>query len=159
MRPAVETIQEGNWQLNKQRYSPALIFCISAIELLFKATLLRPVLYGLINNEGLAEIMVTHILQKTGIRGYKKLLRQLFDNLAKIELDKISSEGIQKNLFEECHDLQVIRNDILHKGIFCDKDKAEMSQCVAVAVYENIVRPLLFEIGLTVGESGIIAER
>ena len=86
MRPAVEAIQEGKWQLEKKRYPPALVFHVTAIELLFKATLLRPVLYGLIHNEGLAEIMTNSILSQTGVQRYEDLLAQLFDNLASINV-------------------------------------------------------------------------
>ena len=46
MRPAVDAIQEGNWQLEQKKYSSSLVFYVTAIELLLKATLLRPVLYG-----------------------------------------------------------------------------------------------------------------
>jgi hypothetical protein len=158
MRPAVEAIQEGKWQLEKERYSPTLVFYVSAIELLLKATLLRPVLYGLIHNEGLAEIMVTHILGKTGIQGYRKLLKQLFDNLTEIDLNEISREGAQKKLLEECQDLQTIRNDIIHKGAPCTKADAEAGSLVAEAVFNKIVKPLIFSIGLYVEDEGEIAE-
>ena len=159
MRPAVDAIQEGKWQLGKERYSPALVFYVSAIELLLKATLLRPVLYGLIHNEGLAEIMVTHILGKTGIQGYRKLLKQLFDNLTEIDLNEISREVTQKKLLEECQELQVIRNNIIHKGALCTKVDAEKGSLAALAVFEKIVRPLLFSIGLSVEDKGEIVER
>ena len=76
MRPAVDAIQEGNWQLDQERFSPALVFYVTAIELLLKATLLRPVLYGLIHNEGIAEIMIKHILGQTGVERYENLLAQ-----------------------------------------------------------------------------------
>ena len=102
MRPAVDAIQEGNWLLDNGRYSAALIFYVSAIELLLKATLLRFVLYGLIHNEALAEIMIKHILGQTGIERYEKLLAKLFDNLASIDVRKISRGGADEMLFVEC---------------------------------------------------------
>ncbi len=159
MRPAVEAIQEGNWQLKQKRYSPALVFYVTAIELLFKATLLRPVLYGLIHNEGLAEIMTNSILSQTGFERYENLLAQLFDNLANIDVKKITREGMRDTLFVECRNLQKIRNNIIHKGDFYTETDAEKGNLVSVAVFEKIVKPLLFSIGLCVEDKGQIVER
>jgi len=156
MRPAVDAIQEGNWQLEQKRYSPALVFYVTAIELLLKATLLRPVLYGLIHNEGLAEIMIKHILGQTSVERYENLLAQLFDNLANIDVRQISREGAQAKLFVECRELQKIRNNIIHQGVFCTETEAEKGKLVSVAVFEKIVRPMLFSIGLTVIKEGKI---
>lgn len=156
MRPAVNATQEGNWQLEQKRYSPALVFYVTAIELLLKGTLLRPVLYGLIHNEGLAEIMTKHILGQTGFERYEKLLAELFDNLANIDVRQISREGGQAKLFVECRDLQKIRNNIIHQGAFCTETEAEKSKLVSVAVFEKIVHPMLLSIGLTVIKEGKI---
>jgi len=156
MRPAVDAIQEGNWQLEQKRYSPALVFYVTAIELLLKATLLRPVLYGLIHNEGLAEIMIKHILGQTGVERYEMLLAQLFDKLANIDVKQIYREGAQSKLFVECRELQKIRNTIIHQGVFCTENDAKKGNLVAVAVFEQIVQPMLSSIGLTVIEKGKI---
>ncbi|WP_169709472.1 hypothetical protein [Deferrisoma camini] len=151
-------IQEGNWQLEQKRYSPALVFYVTAIELLLKATLLRPVLYGLIHNEGLAEIMIKHILGQTGVERYENLLAQLFDNLADIDVKKISREGTKTKLFVECRELQKVRNNVIHQGQSCTDKDAEKGKLVSIAVFEQIVRPMLYSLGLTVIEKGRIVE-
>ena len=158
MRPAVDAIQEGNWQLKEGRYTPALVFYVTAIELLLKATLLRPVLYGLIHNEALAEIMIKHILGQTGIERYENLLAQLFSNLAGIDIKQIKREGVQTKLFVECRELQTIRNNIIHRGASCQEADAKKGNLVSVAIFEKVVRPMLFSIGLTVIEKGKIVE-
>ena len=158
MRPAVDATQEGDWQLEQKRYSPALVFYVTAIELLLKATLLRPVLYGLIHNEGLAEIMTNYLLSQTGVERYENLLAQLFNHLANIDVKQITREGARDTLFVECRKLQKIRNNIIHKGDFCTETDAEKGKLVSVAVFEEIARPLLFSIGLTVVDNGRIVE-
>ncbi len=115
-------------------------------------------LYGLIHNEGLAEIMTKHILGQTGFERYEKLLAELFDNLANIDVRQISREGGQAKLVVECRDLQKIRNNIIHQGAFCTETEAEKGKLVSVAVFEEIARPLLFSIGLTVVDNGRIVE-
>ena len=158
MRPAVNAIQEGNWQLENTKYSSSLIFYVTAIELLLKATLLRPVLYGLIHNEGLAEIMVKHILGQTGVARYENLLAQLFNNLTGIEVKEITRENENKKLLVECKELQTIRNNIIHQGVSCTKKDAAKGKLVSISVYEKIVQPMLHSIGLNAIEKGDIVE-
>lgn len=158
MRPAVDAIQEGNWQLKHEHYPSALVFYVTSIELLLKATLLRPVLYGLIHNEGLSEIMINNILGQTGIVRYEKLLSQLFENIADIKLDEITREDTQVKLFSECKQLQKIRNNIIHQGAVCTKHEAEKGKLVSAAVFEKIVQPMLHSIGLNVIEKGEITD-
>lgn len=119
MGPAVDAIQEGNWLLEKKRFPATLVFYVTAIELLLKATLLRPVLYGLIHNENLAEIMIKYILGQTDVERYEHLLAQLFDNLANINVKKICREGSDTKLFIECREFQKVRNSVIHQGASC----------------------------------------
>lgn len=158
MRPAVDAIQEGNWLLDHERYSPSVVFYVSAIEMLLKATILRPVLYGLIHNESLAEIMINHMLGQTGVQRYENLLAQLFDQLCDIDVTKVSREDTRAKLFVECRELQKVRNNITHKGVFCGKAGAEKAHLVTVALFEKIVQPMLESIGLTVIKNGDIVE-
>jgi len=156
MRPAVDAIQEGKWQQSNQRHSAALIFHVSAIELLLKATLLKPVIYGLVHNEALAEVVVQHTLGQTGFDRYKRLLAELFRTLAKVDLDAIKREGQSKKLLEECNALHSARNKVIHQGARSTPEEAETAGLVAVAVFDMIVRPMLYSLGLTVIEKGAI---
>src|SRR5689334_2194881 len=62
MRPAVESIQEGRRLQANGHSSAAIVFFVTAIELLLKATLLKPVVHGLVHSEGLAEVIVAQAL-------------------------------------------------------------------------------------------------
>ncbi len=158
MRPAVLAIKEANWQLEQERFSAALIHYVTAIEILLKATLLRPVLIGLIHNENLAEIMVKHILGQTGIVRYKDLISKLFNKLTGINFTELKLEESRKTLFAECEELQIIRNKIIHQGTTCLMTEAVQGKRVSEAVYQKIVFPMLNTIGLTVIENGVITE-
>jgi hypothetical protein len=86
------------------------------------------------------------------------LLAQLFDNIANIDVKQISRENVQTKLFVECRELQKRRNNIIHQGANCTETEAKQGKLVSVAVFEKIVRPMLFSIGLTVIEKGKIVE-
>ena len=156
MRPAVDAIQEGKWQQGNNRHSAALIFHVSAIELLLKATLLKPVIYGLVHNEALAEVVVRHTLSQTGFDRYEALLAELFRTLAKVDLNEVRREGQSKRLLEECKALQAARNKVVHQGACSTAEEADTARLVAVAVFEMIVQPMLISLGLTVRERGEI---
>lgn len=155
MRPAVDALQEGKRLNEGKHYAAALVFFASAIELLLKATLLKPVVYGLIHREGLASIVVEHLFSGTGFDRYKKLLAQLFSELTGLELASIKREGATKNLFEECTELQTQRSHILHQGVSCSSAQADIGLNVAVAVYDLIVVEVIGALDLVVRKEGI----
>ncbi|MDR3453465.1 MAG: hypothetical protein P4L96_11795 [Rhodoferax sp.] len=160
MRPAVDAVQETRALLVAKRYAPALVFAASSAELLLKETLLRPVVYGLFHNEALAEIVVDQLFQrKTAIETYEKLLARLFETLTKIKLGDIQREGAAKTLMEEAKALQGHRNRILHRGVACTPEEAETANSVAVAIYDQIARPMLGALNLIVGERGVFEPR
>jgi len=157
MRPAIDTIQEAKALLAIGRHSPGLVFSASAIELLLKATLLRPVVYGLVHNEALAEIIVQRVIgRQTDIERYEGLLAGLFHTLASIDLKSIRRDGVTSSLLQEAKQFQSLRDRILHQGSHCSPQDAETAYTVAVAVYDKIVAPMLFALGLKVEEKGVI---
>lgn len=157
MRPAVEAVQEAKALLAASRYSPALVFSASAFELLLKATLLRPVVYGLVHHDALAELLVQRVVgRQTDIGRYEGLLSRLFDSLAGIDLSAISREGATTTLMKEAKEFQSLRDQILHQGAHCSPPEAENAFLVAVAIYEKIVVPMVGALQLKVGEKGVI---
>jgi hypothetical protein len=159
MRPAVDSIQEGKNLQENGHHSAALVFFVTAIEILLKATLLKPVVYGLIHNESLSEIIVKNTLGQAGFSRYEALLSKVFIEFSEIELSSVVRKGANKNLLEECKDTQELRNKIIHQGLLCSAENADHGRLVAVAVYELIVMPVLQSIGLWVGEGGIIINK
>jgi len=156
MCPALDAIQEGKRLQGNGHHSAALVFFVSAIEILLKATLLRPILYGLIHNESLAEIFVQQTLNGIGFKRYKNLIAGLYQTLTYNDLGSVFREGAKKDVLSECCDCQDIRNGIVHCGDKCNSKQAENCGTIAAAVVEDIVRPVLNAIGLGVNEKGEI---
>ena len=156
MRPAVEAIQEGKRLQSNGHNAAALVFFVTAIEVLLKATLLRPVLYGLIHNEAVAEIFVQEAIKQTGFDRYEKLIANLFEELAGDQLNEVTRQHAERPILSECKQLQKIRNGIVHRGDKCETTDAERARLVAIAVFERVVRPVLYRIGLDVVEKGQI---
>ena len=157
VRPAVDAVQEAKTLLAMERFAPALVFSASAFELLLKATLLRPVVYGLVHHEALAELLVQRVVgRQTDIGRYEGLLARLFEELAAINLTSICREGVTTPLMKEAKELQGLRDRILHQGAPCSREEAERAFSVAVGIFEKIVVPMVGALKLRVGEKGVI---
>ncbi|TAM18740.1 MAG: hypothetical protein EPN65_05810 [Pandoraea sp.] len=159
MRPAVDALQEAKSLKANGHHSAAVVFCTTTIELLLKATLLQPIVYGLVHNDGLADIIVKHAVGQTGFDRYRNLLSRLFRELADLDISNVSRDGVSVALIDESRRVQDLRNDIIHKGHACDAAAAENAFDVAVAVFDKIVVDVLWSIGLAVGEKGRIERR
>ena len=154
MRPAVDAIQEGK-RLNKAgHYSAALVFFVTAIEVLLKATVLKPVVHGLVHSAALADVIVEQALGQSGFVRYTKLLSKLYTEFAVLDINLITREGAEQNLLTECTTLQGVRNKIIHQGASCASEQAALGLEVADAVCQRIVFPVLEALGLSVVEQG-----
>jgi len=159
MRPAVDALQEAKRLKANGHHSAAIVFCATTIELFLKATLLQPIVYGLVHNDGLADIIVKHAVGQTGFDRYRNLLSRLFQELANLDIANVSRDGVSVALIDESRRVQDLRNDIIHKGHRCDAAAAENAFDVAIAVFDKIVVDVLWSIGLAVGEKGRVERR
>ncbi len=159
MRAAVDSLQEGKRLQANGHFSAAVVFFTTAIELLLKATVLQPIVHGLVHSAGLADVIVKHAVGQTGFERYRSLLSRLFQELANLDLATIARSGVHTPLIDECQKVQELRNGIIHRGLSCEPAAADHSLDVAVAVFDKIVVPMLWCLGLAVGEKGRIGRR
>lgn len=118
--------------------------------------LLKPVVYGLVHHEALADIIVQHALGQAGFDRYEGLLANLILTFTNMNLKEICRKDSPTKLLTECTQLQKLRNQIIHQGAHCNETDAEKAHHISVAVYELIVRPMLYALKLTVEEKGVI---
>lgn len=156
MRPAVEALHEARRLQGHAHFAATVVFCATAIELFLKATLLKPVVHGLVHNIGLADIIVQHAVGQAGFDRYLGLLSQLFRELADLDLATVRRDGANDALITESKAVQEQRNRIIHQGSPSDAEYAAQALAVAIAVYELIVCPMLGALELTVIEKGEI---
>ena len=146
-------------KLEKNHPLASYVFATSAIELFLKSSLLKPVVYGLVHNESLSEIIVETAFSSSGFERYKKLLSGLFSELVGIDIKKIKSVGSDRVLLQEASDVQAKRNKIIHQGIVVDGSDAKFAIGVAYGVLHKIINPLLLSIGLWMDKNGTVLER
>ncbi|SFM65192.1 hypothetical protein [Rugamonas rubra] len=157
MLPAMGMLKEGRELLELRRFTASVVFSAGSYELMLKATLLRPVVHGLVHNEGLAQVLVDHMLgTQTAIGRYKELLSKLFLSIAGVQLATVSRAGVKANILAEVIANQTLRNRILHGGGTCTRPHAEEAREVGLAVFQLILSPVLVGLGLGLDPTGRI---
>ena len=154
MRPAVDALLEAQRLYKNGHYAATVLFSASCIEILLKITILKPVFYGLVHNERLADVVVEKIFGKTGYD--INLLGRIFSEFVNTDIKTIVRDGAKKSLMEECNDLRTQRNKITHSGASCSCEEAALGITLATVIYEEIVRVVLYNLGLHNIEKGMI---
>ena len=72
--------------LQESEPTASLIFSSTATEVLLKSVLLKPIVYGLVHTESLAELIATGLTKQTGIDRFKELVFGILDPSFKIEV-------------------------------------------------------------------------
>ncbi|MEX3689324.1 hypothetical protein AB3X91_39720 [Paraburkholderia sp. BR14263] len=154
MRPAWNRLKEGMELVANRHFDAATIFFASSMELFFRFTLLRPVVYGLVHHERLADAVSKSVLDgNTGFTKYTTLLGHIYAQLLGGELKKLTIGESDANLIKKCNELQDRRNALVHHGAVGGEAEALHAQAVAMAVLNQVVRPMLVALGL--GLNGI----
>lgn len=159
-KPAVFMLQNAEQLFQLQQYSAALVFAVSSVELFLKATLLRPVIHGLVHSEAVAEVIVNQTLCQPGLTRYHKLLGNLFNHLTDTKLEEIRREGAPSTLLKEIEAIQAQRNKVIHQGFQADRAQANLALNVTHAVISKILGKTLWSLGLEArkGEGICVAE-
>lgn len=156
MRPAVEALLEAQRLQENGHFAAAVVFAVSCTELLLKAAILTPVVHGLVHIESLAAVVVENTLAGTGYKRYAKLLSRLFIEFVGIDIHSIQRPDASAKLLAECDAQRGLRNQIVHTGATCTAPQAHDGVAIATAVFNQLVNPMLHQLGLTVEDAGQI---
>jgi hypothetical protein len=153
IRPAIDAYRTGKALNDLNQHSASFVFFMSAIEIFLKSTVIKPIVYGLVHHDGLAEIVADEAINQTGFNRYEKLLSMLVSEFVKTDIKLICRQNSSTRLMTECKDLQSKRNKIIHQGEDCAAQDTAKAHSVAQAVCSLIVIPMLDALNLTVKDN------
>lgn len=133
---------------------PALVCGVTVIEVFFKAAFLRPVIYGLVHSDALAEAVVKAALSQPGYKRYEPLLAKLYSELVGKELNSFRRKGSTKPILVDASEAQAVRNRVVHEAYAPTDDEARQAIGSAAIVMVNIWRPMLHALDLRIGAKG-----
>lgn len=137
--------------------SAALVLFVTSIEISLKVALLKPVIYGLVHNESVAELVSNLAVKHNGFDPFTALLARLLREYGQIDFESFTIEGHTRTLWEEFTILQNARNGVLHRAELATPELAALAQDVAVMILGNYLDSVLHGLGMKVVKGGRIA--
>ena len=154
--PAFKALKKAQ-QLTASYPTASFIFSTISIEVGIKATLLKPVVYGLIHSESLASIITDMVIRRTSIDRFQKLLFKILSEYGGIDLNSLKRANSSKLLWTEMKDVQKRRNRVIHRAENIDINESKKALCIAEYILENIFPKLVTHLELNISKDGSIA--
>jgi hypothetical protein len=148
LQPALHALEQSFKLLNDQHYSAALVFAASAIEIFLKNALLRPVIFGQINNGMLALSIVDSALSQTGFKKYDDLICKIYQEIIGQPLDLVLVGNSNQTLLNAAVKTQELRNKCLHKGELVSEKQAKFAVLIAKLIFQKIVVKVISKLGI-----------
>ncbi|OWJ92526.1 hypothetical protein B6S59_19665 [Pseudomonas sp. A46] len=134
----------------------ALVLFTSSIEVGLKATLLKPVVYGLVHNESVADLISDLAVKHNGFDRFKPLLSLVLKEYGNINFNSSKIEGHSKTIWEEISLLQNARNTAVHRAELTEATMAKLGQEVAFMIFDEFLRSMLNSLSLELEQGGEI---
>ncbi len=136
----------------------SLLLSSTSCEVILKSVLLKPVVFGLVHTESLADLVADILVKQTGVDRFKELVFKILDH--HIDFENGIAHYRRKNsaeaLWVERTRIQEVRNRIIHRAEFCSSENARLSFEVA-ATFFGLTKMLVENIGYEVDKEGAIA--
>lgn len=136
--------------------SAALVLFVTSIEVGLKVALLKPVVYGLVHNESVADLVSNLAVKHNGLDRFTSLLARLLREYGQIDFEAFTIEGHSKTLWQEFTILQSARNSVLHRAVSVSPELAQLAQDVAVMILVNYLSAVLQGLGMELVKGGRI---
>jgi len=147
MREAQRALTDAKNLLAAGHVNAALVFAGTALEVGYKAALLRPIVSGLVHNEAFADLIMGLTTEHTGLERFSGLLTAILAEFAQVDLKSFVREQSNRQFWDEMKMVASDRNAIVHKGI----DAEEAAASTAVAVADTLLNVLLPKVLGSVG--------
>ena len=154
--PALKSLEKAQ-QLIIRYPTASFIFSAISIEVGIKATLLKPVVYGLVNSESLASIITDMVISRTSIDRFQKLLFKILSEYGGINLNSLKRTNSPKLLWTEMKDVQKRRNKVMHRTENIDINESKKALNIAKYILKNIFPKLVTHLELNIYKDGSIA--
>lgn len=130
----------------------SLVMYATSIELYLKSVLLKPVLFGMVHDENIAELIVNATINQSGFQRYNKLLSALCLHAAEIELSSIKGMN-NDSIIKEAEKIQSTRNRVIHRGENVTLTELGNAKATAYLMLTDVVEPVLNNLDLAIVSS------
>ena len=144
--PALWALQEARAVVVGHPAS-ALVFGTIAPEVGLKATLLKPILFGLVHTDSVAAFIAELIPEQRNNR-FRDVLFAILQEFGGVDLKSFTRVGCSKTLWQEISDTQERRNAVLHRAEQVTASDADRAVEIARTVVEDLFPTVIRKLGL-----------
>ncbi|NGZ18792.1 hypothetical protein G6Z94_15835 [Vibrio aestuarianus] len=128
-----------------------VVLAVSALEVLIKEVILRPVISCLVNDKMISKFMCDAVIKQSGLDRFNRFVFWVFDSLFEVtdNVCDFKREGAKLTIWQERSYIQKVRNEVVHKGTACSKSDAELAMAL-LNEFELLYRNVLLCLGLTI---------
>ena len=137
----------------------ALVFGVIATELAVKVVLLKPIVFGLVHNEGLASFITDLVTQHTGMERFQTLLTEILSQFGGVDLKVFRRPKSAKTLWQEIGEIQTARNAVVHRGEAVDDANTALAMAVAATLLKDIFPQVLAKLNLHLHDGMMVCAR
>lgn len=127
--------------------SAALVFAATAAELALRATLLAPVVYGLVHADTAAALITKLAIGHKDER-FVKVLLDLLAAHGGADPRTHRRPGSRASIWEELASVKMARNDVVHEGAVASREVAELAIGVATGFLDELFPVVVAKLGL-----------
>jgi len=152
-KPAIVALFQAR-NLATSHATGRFIFASIAMEVGLKTTLLKPIVYGVVNVESVAALITDlTIRHRIGRGNFKKLLFHVLQEHGGVELYNFKRSDSNTTLWKEIEIVKEIRDKIMHRAAVASKDEVDLALGVASEILEVIFPAVIKKIGLHLHDS------
>ncbi len=152
-QPAIDALSEAR-NLAASHATGGFIFASIAMEVGLKTTLLKPIVYGLVNVESVAGFIANlTIRHRIGRGSFEELLFQILQEHGGVNLRHFQRSSSSKTLWKEIIYVQGVRDKIMHRAEVASQDEVDIALGVASEILEVIFPAVIKKIGLHLHDS------
>ena len=152
----------ARWALDQARSllpdhpEASLVFAAAAVEVGLKSGLLKPILHGLVHDEGMAAIIADLIPQQRN-RQFRELLFGILTNYGGVDITAHKRDGINKTLWEEMSEVQERRNRVAHRAESVDVAEATLAVEIGGIIVETLFPAVIGNLGLKTDDNLLVS--
>ena len=152
-KPAIDALSEAQ-NLAASHATGRFIFASIAMEVGLKTTLLKPIVYGLVNTESAADFIANlTIRHRIGSGDFEKLLFHVLQEHGGVDFKNFKRSDSNTTLWKEIMYLQNVRDKIMHRAEVASQDNVDLVLGVASEILEVIFPAVINKIGLHLHDS------
>jgi hypothetical protein len=116
------------------------------------------VVYGLVHNEAVADLVSELVVKNSGFDRFKLLITRLLTNYGGIDLDEFRIDGHTKTIWSDIKILVDARNAVVHRAKLASLEDATLAMQTADCVLKMLLPSVLNSLGLKLDNSNAIVE-